>query len=254
MDCRYEAIDVEPDDLGGAILDLRKREFSGFNVTLPHKQGVMKHLDEVDPEAEAIGAVNTVTRTGDRLIGLNTDLLGFLESISPFNSRIEGARILVLGAGGAARAVLYGLLRHHQPASVTILNRSLENAEEVAAAFADVRPDTKISSESLFVDNLQKTIDEADVIINTTSVGMKPYSDASPLEDAKFKKTQFIMDCVYVPIETKLIKMALDSKATVLGGLDLLLHQGSASFRRWTGQTMPFDTVKNAVVEILTGQ
>ena len=83
---------------------------------------------------------------------------------------------------------------------------------------------------------------------------MKPYSDASPLEDAKFKKTQFIMDCVYVPIETKLIKMALDSKATVLGGLDLLLHQGSASFRRWTGQTMPFDTVKNAVVEILTGQ
>ncbi len=254
LDCRYEAIDVEPDDLAGAILDLRKREFSGFNVTLPHKQAVIKLLDEVEPEAEAIGAVNTIARTGDRLKGLNTDLLGFLESLSPFKSRIEGAKILILGAGGAARAVLYGLLRHHQPASVTVLNRSLEKAEEAAGAFVNVRPETRISSESLFVENLQKTIDDADVIINTTSVGMKPYSNASPLEDAKFKKTQFVMDCVYVPIETKLMKMALNSGATVLGGLDLLLHQGSASFRLWTGQAMPFDTVKNAVVQNLKGQ
>lgn len=254
MDCRYEAIDVEPDDLEGAILDLRKRGFSGFNVTLPHKQSVMKLLDETEPEAEAIGAVNTVVRTNDKLIGLNTDLLGFLESISPFRSRIEGAKVLILGAGGAGRAVLYGLLRHQQPASVTILNRSLEKAEEVAAAFTTVRPETKLTSESLFVDNLQKTIDEADVIINTTSVGMKPYSNASPLEDAKFKKSQFIMDCVYVPIETKLIRMALGSKATALGGLDFLLHQGAASFQRWTGQAMPFEAVKNAVLKNLEGQ
>ncbi|HLA69521.1 MAG TPA: shikimate dehydrogenase [Bacteroidota bacterium] len=254
MDCRYEAIDVEPDDLGDAISGLRTKSFTGFNVTLPHKQEVMKVIDEVEPEAKAIGAVNTVVRTNDRLVGLNTDLLGFLESLSPFKTRIEGASVLVLGAGGGARAALYGLLGHHKPARILVLNRSLEKAEEIAAAFGDVRPETKLSAESLFVDSLQKTVDAADIIINTTSVGMKPYSDASPLEDTEFKKTQLIMDFIYVPIETKLIKSALKSGATALSGLEMLLRQGAAAFQRWTGQEMPLDIVRSAVVQNLKGQ
>jgi len=254
LDCRYEAIDVEKDDLGETVSVLKERAIDGFNVTLPHKQEIMPLLDDIEEDAQIIGAVNTVLRRNDKLVGLNTDLTGFTESLTPFNSRLQNASVLLLGAGGAARAVLYGLLRFHQASRILILNRSLEHAEELAAAFSGIRAETPLSGESLFDDNLQKTIDEADVIINTTSVGMKPYPDASPLEEVKFKKTHFIMDLVYTPVETKLMKAASDSEATTLSGLEMFLHQGAAAFYRWTGQSMPFDAVKKAVLKNLTGQ
>jgi len=249
LDCRYEAIDVETDDLQETISGLRERAIDGFNVTLPHKQEIMPLLDDIEQEAQVIGAVNTVLRRNDKLVGLNTDLAGFTESLSPFKSRLENASVLLLGAGGVARAALYGLLRFHQASRILILNRSLEHAEELVAAFGGVRAETQLSSESLFVENLQKTIDEADVIINTTSVGMKPYSDASPLEDVTFKKTHLVMDLVYAPVETKLIKTARDSGATTLSGVEMFLHQGAAAFHLWTGQSMPIDVVKKAVLE-----
>jgi shikimate dehydrogenase len=254
MDCIYEAIDAEPDDLGEVVSGLRDRGIAGFNVTLPHKQTIMTLLDEVEPEAVVIGAINTVVWNNDKLVGLNTDLPGFVEAVSPFKSRLENARVLILGAGGAARAALYGLLRHYQPSRILILNRSLEKAEEIAAVFGNVRPETQLSSESLFVDNLQKTVNDADVIINATSVGMKPYADASPLEDTKFKKTQLIIELIYVPSETKLIKTAQESGATTLSGLDMFLHQGAAAFQLWTGKNMPMDIVRNAVVQNLKEQ
>jgi len=247
LDCRYEAIDVEKDDLGETVSVLKERAIDGFNVTLPHKQEIMPLLDDIEEDAQIIGAVNTVLRRNDKLVGLNTDLTGFTESLTPFNSRLQNASVLLLGAGGAARAVLYGLLRFHQASRILILNRSLEHAEELAAAFSGIRAETPLSGESLFDNNLQKTIDEADVIINTTSVGMKPYPDASPLEEVKFKKTHFIMDLVYTPVETKLMKAASDSEATTLSGLEMFLHQAIGQFELWTRQPAPVGVMRSVL-------
>jgi len=251
LDCRYEAIDVEADDLQETVSGLKERAIDGFNVTLPHKQQIMPLLNDIEEEAQVIGAVNMVVRRNDGFVGLNTDLMGFSQSVAPFKSRIENANVLLLGAGGVARAALYGLLQSNQPARVLVLNRSLEHAEELVAVFSAVHPETTLSSESLFDDNLQKTVDEADVIINATSVGMKPYPDASPLEDVKFRKKHLIMDLVYTPRETKLLKTAADAGATTLSGLEMFLHQGAAAFHLWTGQSMPLDIVRKVVQENL---
>ncbi len=253
LDYTYEAIDVEPEDLKETLGRLREEGYAGLNVTLPHKQEMIKHLDELEKDAEIIGAVNTVVIEQGKMVGLNTDMTGFSEWLLPHQSRLEGAAVLLLGAGGSARAVLAALMLRNKPAQVTVLNRTLENAEQLVASFRDLQPSIRLSAESLFDDTVQQFVGEASVIINTTSVGMKPYADASPLEEVAFDKKQMVMDLIYVPPETKLIETAAKAGATALSGVEMFLNQGAASFRRWTGKTMPLDLVRKAVLEKLQG-
>jgi shikimate dehydrogenase len=250
LDSSYEAIDVEPDDLPAAIGELRKR-LAGFNVTLPHKESILPLLDELDPDAKLIGAVNTVLSRNGALIGYNTDVTGFLQCVEPVRSRIQEGHVAVLGAGGSARAVLYGLLRHLEPVTVTIFNRTLERSELLSQELESVRKGTRILTESLFDDALQNNIEKADVIINTTSVGMKPYADASPLEDVQLNKNQVVVDLIYTPLETRLLKSASKVGATPIGGLEMLLQQGAASFTLWTGKPMPVDEIRTILLEHL---
>lgn len=254
LQCRYEAIDSEPEDLRETVATLREKGYSGFNITLPHKEAIRSHLDEVDKDAQIIGAVNTVVRRDNKLVGINTDTRGFLRSLEPFRTRITGSRVLLLGAGGAARAVLCALLQHHQPARVVILNRSLERAEQLALDFGNLQPLVPLSAESLFDDNLQGTVAQAEVVINTTPVGMIPYTHSSPLEETKFSKNQLCMDLIYVPLETKLLKRAQEAGATTVGGLDMFMHQGAESFRLWTGQDLPEEPVRETILQKLKEQ
>lgn len=234
IDGVYEAIDVEPADLKERIAELKRSGYGGLNVTIPHKEAVLELLDSVDGDAKAMGAVNTVVNKDGELWGFNTDAAGFGALCAPFKASVDGGIVAVLGAGGAARAVLHVLSSRFAPKQILLLNRTTERAERLAAAFS--ASPVPVIPESLFQDGLQDVLDRCSAIVNTTSVGMKPYTDASPLEDVKFRKDQVVLDLIYTPAETALLKAAGEAGAEVAGGLEMFLQQAAESFRLWTGK------------------
>ncbi|GJQ20502.1 MAG: shikimate dehydrogenase (NADP(+)) [Bacteroidia bacterium] len=234
LDCHYEAIDIDPADLGDGIASLRSSGIAGFNVTIPHKKGILPLLDRIDDAARAVGAVNTVVHRDGVLTGYNTDIHGFRALIAPFEKAVNGGTVGILGAGGASRAVLHVLTTSFTPRRIVVLNRTTERAEEIAGEFSS--SPVPIVPESLFQDELQELVSGLGVIINTTSVGMKPYTDASPLEQIDFRRDQIVADLIYTPAETALLKAAKEAGATAVGGLEMFLQQAAESFRLWTGK------------------
>lgn len=236
LDCRYEPIDIDPTELREGIASLKASGIAGFNVTIPHKEAILPLLDRVDDTVRAVGAANTVVHRDGILTGHNTDIHGFRALIAPFETAVNGGAVGVLGAGGASRAVLHVLTTSFTARRIVVLNRTTERAEQIAAAFSS--PGVPVVPESLFQDDLQGLVGDLDVIINTTSVGMKPYTDASPLEDVKFRKNQIVVDLIYTPAETVLLRGAREAGATVAGGLEMFLQQAAESFRLWTGKEL----------------
>jgi len=245
LDCSYEAIDTSPEDLAETIQKFRDEGIAGFNVTVPHKEAIIPLIDSLDDAAHGVGAVNTVTNTGGKLAGTNTDAYGFVKLAEPLAPAITGKHVAVLGAGGAARAVLYGLTSAFAPGRITLFNRTLDRAERLASEFTTEK--ILITPESLFQEDLQKLFGDVSVIVNTTSVGMKPYTDATPLDDVKFGKGQAVIDLIYTPPETALLKAAREAGTAGVNGLEMLLHQAAKAFGIWTGREMPMDVVKRAV-------
>lgn len=241
LDCRYEAIDIDPAELVDGIASLRSSGIAGFNVTIPHKEAILPLLDRVDDAARAVGAVNTVIHRDRVLTGYNTDIHGFRALIAPFEKPVNSGNVGILGAGGASRAVLHVLTTSFTPRRIVVLNRTTERAERIAAAFSS--PAVPIVPESLFQDGLQELVGDLAVIINTTNVGMKPYTDASPLEDIQFRKDQIVVDLIYTPMETALLKAARKAGASVAGGLEMFLQQAAESFRLWTGKEIDMKKV-----------
>ncbi len=245
LDCSYEAVDTSPEDLATTIHKLRDEGIAGFNVTVPHKEAIIPLIDSLDDAARGVGAVNTVTITAGKLAGTNTDVYGFIKLAEPLAPAIAGKHVAVLGAGGAARAVLYALTSEFRPERITLFNRTLDRAERLASEFTTEK--ILITPESLFQEDLKKLFGEVSVIINTTSVGMKPYTDATPLDEVKFGKGQAVIDLIYTPPETALLKAAREAGATGVNGLEMLLYQAARAFGIWTGKEMPMDAVKKAV-------
>ena len=245
LDCSYEAIETNPEDLPSTIQKFRDEKIAGFNVTVPHKEAVIPLIDSVDAVARAVGAVNTVTNTNGKFAGTNTDVHGFIKLTEPFDEAIAGKQVAVLGAGGAARAVLYALATTLKPARITLFNRTLDRAERLALEFTTEK--VLISPESLFQEDLQKLFESFSVIINTTSVGMKPYVDATPLDEVKFGKDQVVIDLIYTPAETALLKAARKAEAKGVNGLEMLLHQAAKAFWIWTNREMPMDIVREVL-------
>ncbi|MEX2117507.1 MAG: shikimate dehydrogenase [Bacteroidota bacterium] len=245
LDCSYEAIEIAPEDLATSIRNLMDEGIAGFNVTVPHKETIIPLIDDLDEAARSVGAVNTVLNTKGKFTGTNTDVYGFNRLAEPYADAIAGNQVAVLGAGGAARAVLYALTTGFGPGRITLFNRTIDRAERLASEFSTEK--ILINSESLFQEDLQKLVESSSVVINTTSVGMKPYTDASPLDDVEFREGQIVIDLVYSPRETKLLKSAKDAGATAVSGFDMLLHQAAGAFRIWTGREMPMDTVRKVL-------
>lgn len=240
MNAVYLAFDVAPFTLGDALRGVRALGILGLSVTIPHKEAVISFLDEVDGDARSIGAVNTVLNRDGRLIGMNTDWLGAvqaLESATP----IAGKKVLVIGAGGAARAVCYGVTR--KGAVLHVANRTPEKARVLAEAFggdwsgldglAGVRPS---------------------IVVNTTSVGMAPDADRSPVPASVLEGVEVAMDIVYRPRETRLLREARAAGCLTVDGLAMLLHQGAAQFGIWTGRNAPLDTMEEALAEAISGK
>jgi len=231
IDAVYTAFDVPPAALPGAMAGVRALGFGQLAVSLPHKVAVMEHLDEIDETARRIGAVNTVTRREGRLLGTNTDWLGAVRALER-EAKLSGARAVVLGAGGTARAVVFGL--RERGARVHVLNRTRERAELLARELGAEGAGTLV--------DLGET--PHDVLVNTTSVGLE--SDASPVEAAAIAPGSVVLDAVYRPAQTRLLRDAAAQGARSVEGKWMLVYQAAEQFRLFTGRDAPVEAMLRA--------
>lgn len=249
----YVATPVRPEDVEAAVDGLRALHALGANVTVPHKEAVLPLLDDLTDRAAATGAVNTIVREErdegtDLLRGDNTDVEGFLAPLSEHESEpLEGTRMVVFGAGGAARAVVYGLLTQYRPERLTIVARRPEQAVQLADDFADV--DRRDGLQTSTFQDAARAVRNAGLLVNATPLGMEPETDATPWDDpSAFHSGQVAYDLVYAPKETRFLRNAATHGADTIGGLRMLVEQAAAAYRQWTQREMPREAVYDALV------
>ncbi len=244
----YIPFKVNSEALGKAINGMRALHIRGLNVTIPHKVAVIPLLDKLDHQAMMIGAVNTVVNDNGILTGYNTDAGGFLQSLTENNIEITGKKVLILGAGGAARSISFALMEKN--VQISLLNRSIEKAN-VVADLLNTRFGKKVEVSELNEDNLQRDLHNCDLVVNTTSAGMHPNSNETPIPAHLLKKTLIIYDIIYSPIITRLMRDAGMQGARVVGGVDMLVWQGAQAFEKWTGRSAPVKIMKKVIMKQL---
>lgn len=235
--------DDDDHDVKQLLQKMRMNQVQGLNVTIPHKQSIIKYLDHLTPTAAAIGAVNTVYRDGLNLVGDNTDMQGFWMDINKVHGLFmeEGGKCLVLGAGGSARAVIYALV--DAGLYVTIAARNVEQAEQIRNQFSDHKKQIAVVQWNAMSDVIASSI----LIVNATPLGMHPHSNISPLPVGfPLPREVFVYDLVYNPIETRLVKEAKAQGLKAVGGLGMLVEQAAISFECWTGLSTPRDVMIEA--------
>ncbi len=240
----FEALDINgvylpfpAPDIHAAVIGIRGLGIRGTSVTIPHKEKVMALLDEIDPVAEKIGAVNTVINNKGILKGLNTDWLGATRALEE-EINLHGTEAVIIGAGGSARAIGFGLLE--RKAKFVLCSRT----ESRGRALADELGCTWIPLSD--ADNLS-----GDILINATSVGMQPHVENSPVPESILPEFQVVMDIVYAPLKTRLLQQAEGNGCKIINGLEMLLYQGVAQFELWTGKTAPVELMRMALAEAL---
>ncbi|PFL20564.1 shikimate dehydrogenase [Bacillus cereus] len=248
MDAHYHAFLVEEAALGEAVKGLKALGISGFNVTTPHKVAIMEYLDEVAPLAEQIGAVNTVVHRDGKLIGYNTDGIGFVRALQSISKEpLQEKRILLLGAGGASRAIYFSLADVGVKA-IDIANRTRDKAENLVAGCL-----ANVNSHALSLEHAAKAQGEYDIIIQTTTIGMHPHVEHTPLEIRSLKKGAIVSDIIYNPFETKILGDAKEQGAIIQNGIDMFVYQGALAFEMWTGCVPNIDRMKQLVMRKLGG-
>ncbi|TMV46940.1 shikimate dehydrogenase [Paenibacillus mesophilus] len=244
LNAAYAAFHILPGQLKDAVAGIRALQFRGVNVTIPHKLEVMDYLDEIDEGARAIGAVNTIVNEGGRLIGHNTDGIGYVRSLKEeAGFSVAGKKVLILGAGGAARGVSYALAKEGASA-VYIANRTVSKAEELAEA---VRPFT--AAEGMGYDSIHDVRDQVDLIVHNTSVGMHPNVDEVLIDTSWFHEGLTVSETVYNPLVTRLLREAEAKGARTHGGLGMFIYQGAYAFEYWTGREAPVAAMRETVLE-----
>ncbi len=248
LDYVYLAFHVHQEELDKAIDGMRAMNIRGLNVTIPHKVAIIPLLDKLDPLAEKIGAINTIVNDDGMLTGYNTDATGFLQALLESGIKPEGKKVVILGAGGASRAISFILAG--RGANLVILNRQLARAEDLAHWIAQVFPE---ETEALVLseENLSLTLATADILINTTSVGMVPDINETPVPAELLKPSLIVFDIVYNPIQTQLLKEAESAGAKTINGLDMLVWQGALAFEEWTGRKAPLEVMKQEAMKAL---
>lgn len=242
----YTAFHITADKLGDFVAGVRAMGMRGVNVTIPHKLDIMKYVDIIDESAAAIGAVNTIVNDNGVLTGYNTDGIGYVRSLrEEAEPELAGKRIVVLGAGGAARGIVYALTKE-APASITIANRTEQRAVELAASMSGRGNVAGVSN-----DRLEQVCAEADIVINTTSTGMYPNVDESPVEAAWLRPGSVASDIIYNPMKTKFLLEAERAGCRIHGGLGMFIYQGAYAFEYWTGQPAPAAAMREVVLEAL---
>ena len=248
LDYLYVPFHVKKEELGKAIEGMRALNIRGLNVTIPHKVTTIPLLDELDPLAKKIGAVNTVTNDDGVLKGSNTDASGFLRALLERGIEPKGKNVVILGAGGASRAISFILAE--RGAYLVILNRRLERAEELASWLSTIF-NRGVKALKLVEDNLARVLDEADILVNTTSVGMSPNINETPVPSNRLRPGLIVFDIVYNPIKTRLLREAEEAGAESVSGVDMFVWQGALAFERWTGVKAPLELMRAEVIKQL---
>jgi len=231
----YLAFKIE--DIAAAVSAVRAFAVQGVSVTIPHKVSIMPYLDKIDPLAKEIGAVNTVINRNGMLIGYNSDCLGAVRALRE-KTEIAGKKIAVIGAGGAARAIGFGIKA--EKGHVTIVSRSAEKGEILAKAMnADFLPLAAVNA-------------DFDIVINTTPVGMTPNTEKMPIPPDLLRQGMTVMDIVYNPLQTMLLKEAKKRGCVTVDGLSMFVYQGAFQFELWTGKPAPVDLMRKTVLQALT--
>lgn len=244
----YTAFHVLPERLGEAIAGMRALGIRGMNVTIPHKEHVIPFLDEIDDHARMIGAVNTIVNDKGRLIGYNTDGPGYVRSlIEETGIDLRATRVLLIGAGGAARGLAYALL-HGGVKQLIIANRTPERAERIVE---ELHMMGSIEAAALIDGMPQVDPEQVDVIINTTSLGMHPHVDDMSIQASYIMPHMIISDIIYNPLETKLLAAAQAAGARTHSGLGMFVYQGAIAFELWTGKEAPVNVMREAVLHAM---
>jgi shikimate dehydrogenase len=248
LDFVYLAFDIHPKDLGKAIEGIRVLGIRGINVTLPHKETVIKHLDEIDPIALKIGAINTIKNEEGILKARNTDASGAKKALLDVGCEISGKNLFFLGSGGVARSLAYVLVEdaNHIVLTDLVEERAITVAKEINEnMMADV--EGKISNQ----DNINEGLKNADILINATPIGMYPKIEDTPIKKDLLHEDLFVFDVVYNPLETRLMKEAAEIGCQTLGGLDMLVNQGILAFEWWTKQKPNRSLMKKKIIKFL---
>jgi shikimate dehydrogenase len=248
LDYVYVAFDVLPGNLKRAINSMRALGIIGMNVTLPHKEAVIQYLDEIDPIAEKMGAINTIKNEDGILKAKNTDAEGARRSLIEIGCEISGKNIIILGSGGVSRSIAYTLA---EEANKIVLTDSIE--DRAIAVAKDIKNNMKVDIEGkLNIPNLIKDdITNADILINTTPIGMHPKVLESPVSKDLLHSDLFVFDVVYNPLETRLMREASELGCSALGGLDMLVNQGVLAFEWWINKKPNKGLMKNKIIEYL---
>jgi len=248
LDYVYVAFNIPPNDLKKAVLGFKMFSIKGINVTIPHKENIIPYLDEIDPLAEKIGAVNTIKNEGKYLIGKNTDASGAKKALLDAGCEIAGKKALILGAGGAAKAVSFAISEDLD--AVYIANRTEKRAIKLAKDLTN-KTTIKAVGKNMSINTLKNLVNDVDILINTTPLGMYPDIDGSPISEEILHSNLFVFDIVYNPLETRLLKEARKIGCKTLGGLDMFVNQGALAFEWWTGKKPSLNLMKEKVVEFL---
>jgi 3-dehydroquinate dehydratase/shikimate dehydrogenase len=230
-------------DLGNLIHDLSSLGVEGFSVTIPHKEGVISLLNRADGTSRKIGAVNTVYREGGQWLGTNTDVYGAWKALETTGLDLRGKRWTVIGAGGVARAIAYGAGVKAKPKSLTLVGRTPERLE---CLLGDLRRtfSAPLSGTLLAETDLKEVLEETDILVNGTPVGMAPAADETPVPSHFLQPRHLVFDTVYNPIETRLLREAGERGCQTVSGFQMFLFQGAAQFERWTGKKAPLQLME----------
>ncbi|MHA6252178.1 shikimate dehydrogenase [Oceanobacillus sp. CAU 1775] len=252
LEGEYSLFEIHPDDnFDLKISELKERNLNGFNITFPYKEKIIDYLDEVDETVQVMGAVNTVLLQDGKWIGYNTDGAGYLRAIKsnyPSLFSNKNLKVLIIGSGGASRAIYYALTKEPIQ-TVDITNRTIEKAE-IIASLNKGNTNTKIYT----LEEVDKVLDQYDLIIQTTSLGMEPNEEQTPLKINKLKKNAVVSDIVYQPMKTKFLKQAEALNANIHLGHTMLLYQAQYAFEIWTGKNVSVTNMDIQLQDILEGR
>jgi shikimate dehydrogenase len=249
LDFVFLAFKVKAADLENAVWGMRGLGIHGLNVTMPHKSTVIAYLDEVDPAVKFLGSANTILNKNGKLLGFNTDGVGALKAIRENGTELSEKKVLLFGAGGAAKAIAFSLAE--EVGELVVLNRAAEKAAVLADALNRMFG-KKIVGGALSPSAVQKNLQDADILVNATSVGMHPNVNQSLVAPQWLKSNLTVMDIVYNPVETKLAKDAKVAGAKVISGVEMLIYQGAASFKIWTERAAPIEVMRKAALNQLS--
>jgi shikimate dehydrogenase len=245
LDYVFLAFKVKPSCVPDAVNGMRALNIRGLNVTMPHKKTVMATLDRIDLSAQIINSVNTILNKENLLFGFNTDGIGAVKALKENGVELKGRKVLLLGAGGAARAIAYAVAKEAD--ELAVLNRTVKYAQSLAR-LVEKTANKRIASGSLDPEDIDLNLQDSDILINATSIGMKPRPDETPVPIELLRSNLSVMDIVYNPLETKLAKDAKSLGAKVVSGVEMLIFQGAASFEIWTGKSAPVEVMRKAAL------